>query len=296
MSPNNPEFQTHPMMEIRNLAGLSPDALFAAFSEAFADYEITLDQQQHQKMLSRRGFDAALSFGAFEDGRLVSFTCNGTGVFNGQRTAYDTGTGTLKEYRGKGLASKVFEASIPYLTAAGIRQYLLEVLQHNEAAISVYRKMGFEVSREFNYFVAATDALQLKEKSLQDEYILKSLTPDDLTDPSPMWDFVPSWQNSFESIQRKPEDFRVIGVFVNNYPVAYGIMEPASGDITQLAVHPEHRRKGLGTAILREMVRLNRHTGIKAINTETSCLAMEAFFNSIGLPLKGKQFEMIRKL
>jgi ribosomal protein S18 acetylase RimI-like enzyme len=189
------------MIEIRNLSGLSYNELFTAFSEAFADYEITLDKVEHQRMLNRRGFDAALSFGAFEDGRLVSFTCNGIGRFNGQATAYDTGTGTLKEYRGQGLASRVFEASIPFLVEAGIRQYLLEVLQHNEPAASVYRKMGFEVSREFNYFVAATEALRLKDKPLPEEYILKSISMDELGDPSAMWDFQPSWQNSFEAIR-----------------------------------------------------------------------------------------------
>jgi ribosomal protein S18 acetylase RimI-like enzyme len=284
------------MIEISNLSGVSPDELFTAFSEAFAGYEITLDQQEHQKMLNRRGFDASLSFGAFDNGRLVSFTCNGIGNFNGLATAYDTGTGTLKEYRGQGLASGVFEASLPFLAEAGIRQYLLEVLQHNESAVSVYRKMGFEVSREFNYFVAENDALHLKDKPLSGDYILKSITLDELGDVSGMWDFSPSWQNSFEAIGRKPEDFRVIGVYYNHALAGYGIIEPSSGDITQLAVSREHRRKGLGTAILFELAKMNQHVGLKAINTDTASIATEAFFISSGLPLKGKQFEMIRKI
>ncbi|MHC1774478.1 MAG: GNAT family N-acetyltransferase [Lentimicrobium sp.] len=284
------------MIAISNLSGLGSDEMFTAFSESFADYEITLDKEEHQRMLNRRGFDAALSFGAFDNGRLVSFTCNGIGSFNALPTAYDTGTGTLKEYRGQGLASRVFEASIPFLVVAGIRQYLLEVLQHNEPAVSVYRKMGFEVSREFNYFVAAMDALHLKDRPLPGDYILKSISMDELGDPSAMWDFAPSWQNSFEAIGRKPEDFSIVGVYYKNHLKGYGIVEPASGDVTQLAVHPEHRRKGLGTNILRELVKLNRHTGLKAINTDTTCPAIEAFFISNGVPLKGKQFEMIRKL
>lgn len=284
------------MMEIKNLAGISSDALFAAFSDAFADYEITLAQQEFQKMLIRRGFDAALSFGAFDNGRLVSFTCNGIGNFSGLATAYDTGTGTLKEYRGQGLASQVFKESIPFLREAGIRQYLLEVLQHNDPAVSVYRKMGFTVSREFSYFVATSETLLLKEKQLPEGYSLKPVSLEDVSDPQAMCDFSPSWQNSFEAIKREPEDFRFIGVQYRNRMVGYGIVEPASGDITQLAVHPDHRRRGLGTAILREIALLNRYTGIKAINTETSCRAMEAFFISNGLPIKGKQFEMIRKL
>ena len=82
--------------------------------------------------------------------KIVAFTLNGIGYFNRIPTAYDTGTGTLKNYRGKGLATKIFEYSIPYLKSANVKQYLLEVLQYNTKAVSVYRKLGFEVIREFN--------------------------------------------------------------------------------------------------------------------------------------------------
>jgi ribosomal protein S18 acetylase RimI-like enzyme len=103
-------------------------------------------------MLKRRGFNPDLSFAAFDNNEIVSFTFNGIGNFNGIPTAYDTGTGTLKSHRGKGLATQIFEYSIPYLREAGIRQYLLEVLQHNTKAVSVYKNLGFKTSREFNYF------------------------------------------------------------------------------------------------------------------------------------------------
>jgi len=284
------------MIEIRNLAQVNNLDLFTAFAEAFRDYEITLDKNEHERMLRRRGFNPELSFGAFDHGKLVSFTCNGIGTFNNLFTAYDTGTGTLKEYRGQGLASKVFEASIPSLVDAGIRQYLLEVLQHNEAAISVYRKLKFEVSREFNYFVSEASALSIKEKSLPEGYSLRKITLSELTNTDSMCDFHSSWQNSFEAIGRSPEAFVISGVFSGNLLIGYGIFEPASGDITQLAVLPECRRKGVGTVLFSEMLTLNQHNNIKAINTDTNCKSIGPFFASHGLALKGKQYEMIRTL
>ena len=124
-------------MQIKSLSQTDFSTIFKAFKQAFADYELQLNEIQLQTMLKRRGFNPDLSFAAFDNDEIVSFTLNGIGNFNGIPTAYDTGTGTLKEYRGQGLATQIFEHSIPYLKEAGIQQYLLEVLQHNTKAASV---------------------------------------------------------------------------------------------------------------------------------------------------------------
>lgn len=281
------------MIEIKSLSQVGFDTLYAAFSEAFKDYEISINRYELQKMLIRRGFEANLSFGAFDNNKLVSFTFNGIGWHNGQLTAYDTGTGTIEEYRGQGLASKVFTESIPYLKEAGISQYLLEVLQHNESAISVYKKLGFEVSREFNYFINEAKSLKILKKQLSENYSIKQIKLDDLGEVTMFWDFTPSWQNSFASIFRSQADFTVLGSYFNNALVGYGIFEPTTGDITQLAVHKLHRRKGIGTALLGEMLNRNKHSNIKAVNTEVGCENVTLFFESNGLPLKGKQYEMV---
>ena len=142
-------------MEIKSLEKTDFDTLFRAFGRAFADYEVQLNAEQLRAMLTRRGFDPALSFAAFDGAQIAAFTLNGIGNFNGVPTAYDTGTGTLKEYRGTGLATEIFRHSMPHLRRAGVGQYLLEVLQHNTRAVSVYRNLGFETVREFNYFCRA---------------------------------------------------------------------------------------------------------------------------------------------
>lgn len=283
-------------MEIQSLAHVGTDQLFAAFSEAFKDYELQLNQPELEIMISRRGYVPELSFGAFENDRLVSFTLNGIGDFNGQKTAYDTGTGTIEAYRGKGLASQIFQYSIPELKKAGVQQYLLEVLQHNTSAVSVYRKQGFEVSREFNYFVEPAANVQLEKYNLPSGYHIQ---PIDLSLKEHMIacrNFAPSWQNSFESVERRLNDFRMWGVFAEETLAGYCIFEPNSGDITQIAVAPLHRNHGLATCLLREAVKTNRHKNLKLINTDTRCDSITLWAESIGLTLQGKQFEMTREL
>ncbi len=282
-------------MEVRSLKDISIDVLYEAWEDAFSDYVVSVTKAELEKMLVRRGFNPSLSFGAFDNNRLVSFILNGTGTFNEQLTVYDTGTGTVKSHRGKRLVNIIFNASLPKLQAAGYTQYLLEVLQNNQTAVSIYRNLGFTVSREFNYFIKPMEGYLLNH-NLQAEYHIEEMTEINLRDGASMCDFTPSWQNSFDSIQRCRKDFRILGVYNNNILAGYGIIEPDSGDITQLAVHPDHRRRGIASYILQQLLQLNHCHQFKAINTDAACTALTAFFKHNGIILSGKQFEMIKNI
>lgn len=283
-------------MEIKSLENTCFGTLFEAFGQAFADYEVQLDETQLRRMLRRRGFDPRLSFAAFDGERIAAFTLNGRGNFNGLPTAYDTGTGTLEAYRGQGLAAKVFEHSIPYLREAGIRQYLLEVLQHNTKAVSVYRKLGFETAREFNYSIQQGAQVHLGPK-IPD--IACTVTPVDVgrfaPDPQ-FWDFMPSWQNSPEAIRRAAGDFAGLSARAEGTQVGYCIFEPASGDIALIAVDKRYRRRGIATSLLREALRLNKADSVKAINTEAGCESLTAFLEAANIAVMGRQFEMVKKI
>lgn len=282
-------------MEIKSLADTDFDTLFRAFDRAFADYDIRLNATQLRAMLKRRGFDPELSFAAFDGNAIAAFTLNGTGSFNGLPTAYDTGTGTRKEYRGRGLATEIFKYSIPHLRAKGIGQYLLEVLQHNEKAVSVYRKLGFETTREFYYFT------QLNEKiptgsGTPAGYSVERLGIGEFSPRPDFEDFKPSWQNSWESIRRAAGNFVALRAFAGKELAGYAVFEPASGDVTQLAVNRRHRRRGIASALLREMVGLNRNDILKIVNTDISCTSITGFLKARNIEPTGRQFEMIRRI
>ena len=283
-------------MEIKSLAKTDFETIYKAFNQAFADYEVQNNREQLKTMLKRRGFNPNLSYAAFENDDIVSFTLNGIGNFNGILTAYDTGTGTIKEFRGKGLATEIFKFSIPYLKDANIKQYLLEVLQHNTKAVSVYRNLGFETTREFNYFVWKNEDLKNVIKIIESPYSIKQIDFEKHNSISEFWDFYPSWQNSFESIKRTIEDFMNLGVFIDNKLVGYCIFEPVSGDITQLAVDKSYRRKGIASLLLYEMTKLNKNEATKLINTDISCTSIYEFLKAKNINNTGKQFEMVKKL
>lgn len=284
-------------MEIKNLANLPTDIIYGAFSKAFFDYSaISLNLESFTQLIERRGFCPELSFGAFADGELVSFTLNGIGLYQGIKTAYDTGTGTVPDFRGQGLARRIFLESKPALKAAGINQYLLEVLQDNFKAVPLYRSMGFETIREFQYFSTKADSVKPNPGPKAQSFILKSSLIPDPDTLTPFHDFHPSWQNSFESISRRPQDFRFIGAYHHELLAGYGISDPSTGDITQLAVDKNFRRQGIATAILKELLLINNFETIKIINTVKDCTSINGFLQHQGLSPAGSQFEMICKL
>jgi GNAT superfamily N-acetyltransferase len=86
------------------------------------------------------------------------------------------------------------------------------------------------------------------------------------------------------------------GGFNTNELIGYCILEPASGDITQIAVDSRHRRKGVATKLLAEALKFNRHDSLKIVNTDIRCDSITHFLESVNIPPTGKQFEMIKKL
>ena len=283
-------------MEIKSLGKIDFKTIFIAFSNAFAGYDIQLKADELKTMWKRRGFNPDLSFAAFEGENIVAFTLNGIGNFNGIKMAYDTGTGTLKNYRGQGLATKIFEYSIPYLKEANINHYLLEVLQHNTKAVSVYRKIGFKVTREFNYFLWKNEEIKDEIKNSDPRYTVELFDVNQYDSISDFWDFYPSWQNSFESIERAKEDFINLGVFADKKLIGYCIFEPDSGDITQIAVDKAHRRNGIASLLLQEVSKLNKNTKTKLINTDITCSSIVDFLKAKNIEITGKQFEMIKEI
>ena len=314
------------MIEFRVLT-LTPFAdIYAAFDEAFIDYDRRWTADEFQRMITRRGFRPEISFGAFDNEKLVSMTLNGFGNFNGKKTIYDTGTGTIKTYRGKGLATGIFNFSIPVLKKEGADQYLLEVLQHNEKAISIYRNMGFIVKRELNYYLKEAEILRKIQPDnfgfeiRQIDFSLKKEMTDMSEDivvtaeareraakvlreildhmgvDAEVSAFIPSWQNGFEALEKCVENFICLGVFDKNQLIGYGITEPLSGDVPQIAVSKKYRRKGIGTFILNELAKKIQSVNVRILNTEKSCESVNGFLRSLDIGLTGSQYEMVRSL
>lgn len=281
-------------MDIRSLKDIDFDTVFHAFEQAFADYEIRFEKEEVRAMLKRRGYTHELSFAMFDNGDIVAFTLNGTGIYRGVRTAYDTGTGTLEAYRGKGIAKEIFQHSIPYLKDAGIGQYLLEVIHDNEKAVSVYRKLGFDTTRELDCFRQSIDQItNMRHEATGGDIEIARMDIEDVATASGFCDFSSSWQNGVESLTRAGDDLICLGAYMSGRLVGYCVLDPLTGDISQIAVDRDYRRKGIATMLLGEAIGLMRTDRIKVLNVSSADEAMKAFLIGKNIAPAGKQFEMI---
>lgn len=283
------------MIHVKTLDGQDTRYLYNIFTEAFRDYGRTWTFDEFVSGWRRRGCQPAFSYGAFDNDKLVSFTFNAIGQWNGRMTAYDNGTGTLEAYRGRGLAGLVFRESIPQLLANGVEAYLLEVLQSNEPAIKVYRRLGFEVTREFYYYMQPEQPLPAPSR-MPGGIVFGQMPLPEPEIIEAMWDFRPSWQNSIESVRRSPDRFTIFGAWSGDELAGYAIIEPATGDIPQLAVAPYHRRRGIATALLAALRSHNMSGKTRIVNVDVSCRSMHAFLARQGIHPDGVQLEMLLDL
>lgn len=281
-------------IEIRPLAGTGFDEIADAFLEAFADYNISFSRSQFKDMLKRRGADMGLSFGAFCEGRIVSFIINGIGNFDGAKCAYDTGTGTVKEFRGEGLTDRIFDYSLPFLAQAGVERYVLEVLQENVPAVRIYRRHGFAITREFDCYSMPKNSLYFSRRGCTGEF--RRVAADEIASLSGFDSFMPSWQNSIESVKRGDDAMFCIAAYINGKAVGYGVAEPEYGDIAQIAVDREYRCRGVGSDILSVLVEACHGEMVRMVNVESGCIELASFLKKAGFTLACRQFEMQREI
>lgn len=141
-------------MTIKNLAHLTLQEIVDCFLAAFDGYFVKMPDDityWHNRFTAAR-VDYNLSFGVFDDDKLVAFIINAIDLDKGLKTAYNTGTGVLPAYRGQQLVDKIYQYAIPILKENGVEVCQLEVIDENHRAIAVYERIGFHNIRRLKCY------------------------------------------------------------------------------------------------------------------------------------------------
>lgn len=281
----------------KTLSGVPDEELLACFLEAFSDYSVPmkLTLESFRANNAQRGFDPALSVGAFADGRLAGFILNGRGDWRGLPTAYDLGTGIVPARRGAGLGSLLASESLALLRRAGMKQYLLEAIKTNAPALGLYKKKGFVVTRDFSCFRA--DRAAAAPAAAPAGFELRELAAQDLGAAAALRDWEPSWQNSDAALLRFPGALFRLGAYAGDELAGYGVIKP-TGDLAQLAVKKSFRRRGLGSALLAALAAslAPERAALSCLNIESGDAACLAFLDARGFKPIAEQYEMLLSL
>ncbi|RLC24717.1 MAG: hypothetical protein DRH21_05060, partial [Deltaproteobacteria bacterium] len=280
----------------KNLVNVSFDELYNTFVDAFSDYAVDVSYMNPYVMHNRavkNGYDPESSVGVFENENLVGFTLVGIDKHFEEPAAFDIMTGIVKDYRGKGIASQMFDFIKPTLKKQKIRQFFLEVLQENNAAIRAYQKTGFKITRSLECFIMDTKNF----KPTQDSRIplqFKQLNSSDIDDFETFADWAPSWENSFNAIKRIPDETIIIDAEYSINKVGLIVYYPLTNWIMALQVDPKYRKMGVGSALIGKLIdEINGRTNqIKFLNIQSEDEDLIAFLKANGFELMTSQYEM----
>ncbi len=268
-------------------------ALHQTFHDAFSDYFVPfqLSEEQLENHIRQNSVDLVRSVGAFSNDQLVGFTLNGFGVWNGKQTVYDAGTGIIPAYRNRGIGKAMFDFMMSDLMKNGFEQILLEVITHNKTAVRLYQKLGFETTRRLIFFEQNNSFefepkinFDVREISAPDWQLFESFAGGKT-----------SWQNSFAAISLTLPKRLVLGAFIDEKCIGYGIVSRGGAVISQLAVAKNYRRNGAGSLILREMqTRLEKK--LRVSNVDEKITSAVEFLKKLGFTETLVQLEMIKTL
>lgn len=260
------------------LENIGIETLHETFLNAFSDYQVKMNLPlfKFQHMLQRRGYVPKVSIGAFNNETLVGFVLNGVRNWDGKLTAYDTGTGIIEAYRKQGITSNMLLNVRQLFRQMGVEQYLLEVIQSNTSALQLYKKQGFKILRDFQCF--HLDKNKYNPITTYKVEHVDMINPNDWRELTEFWDFVPSWQNSIDSINAVSDSFIYSIVHLDDNIVGYGVIDKKTGDIPQIAVNKNYRRKGIAKSIITDLMKNTESYNINVINVDGRSKSMKDFY------------------
>lgn len=255
--------------------------LMECINSAFSDYEqpICFTPESLQHYLAASAVDLSLSFGAFCEGQPVGFILNSCGIYNGRRVVFDAGTGVVPGHRDKKVFSALFEYTSAQLQHQGIAKYYLEVLQSNHHAVSIYRKKGFSVQREYSVLVASGSHPGENPNVAAVPYADFKVFPTNLS-------VDPSFEHTTYTIDQDPQLYEVLSL----PDKAYCIYVKRNGEINQLHYNDLAALKEVVSALIR------RYPRAMAKNIDCGCPDVIAMLTQLGFKEVTKQYEMAKDI
>ncbi len=274
-------------MQFNTLQHIPIEVVTNCFNKAFSDYEIPLNFsiEAMQQKIFNEDVDLSLSVGAFDNEQLTGFIFHGVGMVDGKKTMWDGGTGVIPEYRGQQLTPKMYNHILPLLKEHGAKRILLEVLENNIKAKSIYLKLGFTDIRLLH---AYRGLLQDPPAITHNVVVTNEYDTDALL---ALADWQPAWQQMNDRLKNHGASILTAYIKDGEQPVAYIRYNDYTKRIYQFAVGKQYRKQGMGTALFNHVAGDNT-TPLSIINVDARDESTNAFLRSLGLEQFLSQYEM----
>jgi GNAT superfamily N-acetyltransferase len=242
-------------MVVRHLGHTDFETIMDCFLVSFENYFVKMptDHNFYKQRWKAAGVRFDLSYGMFDDDKLVGFIINAIDERQDELTAYNSGTGVIPEYRGQRIVKAIYDFAIPDLIENGISKCQLEVIIENEKAIKSYEGIGFKKCKHYKCFkgIITIDS--------QQDFILNRVSFIDIN-----WELLRnqdlySWDNQSQSIEKGNYDY--YQVIKDEKVQSFFIMNSITGYIAQFEVLVDSLNKWsrlfLGIRSINKDVRIN---------------------------------------
>ena len=222
-------------MTVTNLSETSFDEIVDCFLSAFENYYVPVptDKEYYRQRWDAAKVDFDLSYGMFDNEKLIGFLIHAVDKRFGVQTAFNTATGVIPEYRGKRIVRLMYDFAIIDLRKNGIEKSILEVITKNEKAIRAYKGVGFGICKEYKCYAGIIKSeneprIELQKISTKDYH----------------WDKLPnqhmySWDFQKETIIKGNYD--LYEVIHNGKPESYFIIHPEKKYLGQFDIFNQNR-------------------------------------------------------
>ena len=263
------------------------------FNKAFSDYMVPMYLSQGQflqKIVQKTNISFKYSIGSYYNNKLVGFIFNSINYYEGKKTAYNGGTGVIADFRGNKLTEKMYDFLLPGLQANGVEQCVLEVISNNQPAIKVYENLGFKRTKYYH-------CMKLTEKSPYlvntENKAIKIAVAD-----RPNWkkyikfcDYNTCFLDSFPMLKKNKQNETILEAYSGDKLVGFLIFNRKMGRVEHIGVDHNNRGQGIGTLLIKKMIKLCRNNPIYILNLNERYYDLLNFFLRLGFQNEIDQFE-----
>lgn len=273
-------------MEIKSLTHTPISEIVATLNHAFSDYFVPINftEQYVNERWKASGVDYKLSFGVFDENKLVGFLIHAINFYGSTKVAYNASTGIIPKYRRQGLLIKLYDKAIPVLKENGIQKSTLECITKNERAIAAYQKVGFSIDRKYHLYKFDWKGL---ETELESEFKIVLSSNFDFSEFDHLQNYIPSIENQDHFLEKYKHNLTAISVFDKNESIAYLIFHKTSKRIHRLGVKNNNWKK-YGTILFSGLQKANYNI----INIDSENKSMHNFFKKMNFDNYINQYDM----
>jgi len=262
--------------------------LCTAMASAFSDYAIpiNLTLPTFSMMMKQRGLCPEASRIAIIDGQVAAIWL----VSVRNDASYLISSGTVPDFRGRGLATALADASLHHLRQNAVVTFQTEVLVENTTAFGLYDKLGMKKHRELSCYIITGP----KPSGAAPE--INEVPWSEITSATQsLQDCSPSWQNSAHSLAAIADDIRCFCTRNGTTLTGYAVLAPGSGTLHQIGVHPDARRQGIGTALINQALAASNRP-LRLINVDAADTGFAEFVRTFPHEQTQGQFELLMPL